>query len=176
VRIFVVHAHPLEESYNAAIRDRTVAALRHAGHDVTVGRLGNGTDQGPDTLDGYDTLVVVSPIWWGGLPAQLLAWVQRVLGPSIDVADVSDQRSPLAGVSHLIAVVTHGSSRLINQIEGEPAKQLLQRSVLPLCAEGASFDWVSLYKLDRRPLHELEEFIENAAAEVVRITSGRVAD
>jgi len=106
------------------------------------------------------------------MPAQLLAWVQRVLSPWTDDPGESKGPSPLSTVTHLVAVVTHGSSRLINQIEGEPARQLLQRVVLPLCADGASFDWVSLYKLDRRPTHELEDFIEHAAAEVVRITNG----
>ncbi len=172
VRIFVVHAHPVEESYNAAVRDRTVEALKEAGHEVGLSRLGDGSEHGPDNLDGYQMLVFIAPIWWGGVPAQLLAWVQRVLGPSIDGTEAAGQPSPLSTIQHLAAVVTHGSSRLINQLEGEPARQLLKRSVLPLCADGASFDWVSLYKLDRLSRLDLESFIESAAAEVVAITNG----
>ncbi len=175
MRIFVIHAHPVEESYNAAVRERVVSELGNAGHEVTVSLLGDGADQGPDDLTGYQSLVFIHPIWWGAMPAPLLAWVQRVLGPAIDTAGAPIPDSPLSDVSRLVAVVTHGSSHLINRLEGEPAKQLLQRSVLPLCSEGARFDWVSLYKLDRRPRHELEEFIEHAAAEVVRITTDQDA-
>lgn len=167
----MIHSHPVEESYSAAIRERVVVSLRDAGHEVSVRLLGDGTDRGPDDLDGYEMLVLVNPIWWGGMPAHLLAWVQRVLGPSIDQTRSTNQPSPLSTIQHLVAVVTHGSSRLINQIEGEPARHLLRMSVLPLCAEGASFDWISLYKLDRRPRHELEEFIANAAAEIVGLTT-----
>ncbi len=172
VRIFVIHAHPVEESYSAAVRDRTVQALMEAGHEVELSRLGDGSEHGPDDLDDYQMLVVVAPIWWGGLPAQLLAWIQRVLGPSIDRTETAGQPSPLSTIQHLAAVVTHGSSRLINQLEGEPARQLLKRSMLPLCADEATFDWVSLYKLDRLSRIDLENFIESAAAEVVAITNG----
>ncbi len=172
VRLFVIHTHPVEQSYNAAIRDRVIESLRDAGHVVDVSLLGDGSDQGPDDLIGYETLVLINPIWWGGMPAPLLAWVQRVLGPTIDGSSDHGRPSPLSTIGHLIAVVTHGSSRLINQLEGEPARQLLQRSVLPLCAERASFDWISLYKLDRRPRRELEEFVESAAREVAAITTG----
>jgi len=171
VRIFVVHAHPVEQSYNTAVRERVVSALVDAGHEVSVALLGDGTDPGPDDLRDYDMLVFMNPIWWGAMPAQLLAWVQRVLGPWIDQPDTHSGESPLSTVDHLVAVVTHGSSRLINQLEGEPAKQLLERTVLALCAKRATFDWVSLYKLDRRSRVELEGFIEDAAAEVLRITS-----
>ncbi len=172
VRVFVIHTHPVEQSYNAAIRNRVVETLRDAGHVVDVSLLGDGTNQGPDDLIGYEALVLINPIWWGGMPAPLLAWVQRVLGPEIDGSPSRGRPSPLSSIAHLIAVVTHGSSRLINRLEGEPARQLLRRSVLPLCAGQASFDWVSLYKLDRRPRHELEEFIRRAADEVEAITTG----
>jgi putative NADPH-quinone reductase len=41
MRVHVVYAHPLPDSYNAALHDRAVTALRGAGHEV-------------DDLDGVD--------------------------------------------------------------------------------------------------------------------------
>ncbi len=176
VRIFVAQAHPVEESYNGAILEAVVGALQASGSVVDVCLLGDGTNDGPEHLDGYDSLVLISPIWWGGLPAHLQSWIQRILSPCIDQPGSTAHTSPLSSIAHLVAVVTHGSSLFINRIEGEPAKQLLAKTVLPLCADGASFDWVSLYKLDRCSPHELENFIEGAATSVAKITTGRSGD
>ncbi len=159
----------------AALRDRAVAALEGDGHPVEVALL--GTDEpGPsaDDLSGVELLVFVYPAWWGSPPAPLLGWIQHVLGPSID-AEPNAAPRPLSSVEKILVVTSHGSSRWINALQGEPGRHLLRRSVLPLCAPGATFRWISLYKLDRRPDHEIEAFVDRVGAELTGLTSGAAA-
>lgn len=171
MRVNLLHAHPLEDSFSAALRSRAVSALTRAGHEVVLSCLGTGDDPGPRSCDlaGTDALVFVHPVWWGGPPAPLLAWIQRELGPWIDSSDQGE--SPLRSVKHLVAVVTHGSSRLVNILQGEPGRQLLRRSVLPLCAAGARLEWIALYQLDRLSRQELDLFLAHVDVELARLTT-----
>jgi NAD(P)H dehydrogenase (quinone) len=173
VKVLLVHSHPLEESYSAALRQRAVTSLVDAGHDVTVTALGRGDDPGPgaDQLTDVETLVLVHPTWWGGQPAPLLDWIQREIGPWIDRPDDQPAPSPLGRVRHLAVVTSHGSSRLVNRLQGEPGRKLLERSVLPLCAAGAHFHWLALYKLDQKDRVELEQFVERVGAALAGITT-----
>ena len=136
----VVQMHPVPESFNAAVLEATLAGLGRAGIEPDVRRLGQGDALEADDLDGVETLVVVAPTWWGGPPAQLLERLQALLGAA---------PSPLRSVRRLMVVTTHGSSQLVNTLQGEPGRRLWKRVVLPLCAPGATFDWVALYKIDR---------------------------
>jgi putative NADPH-quinone reductase len=170
MRALVVPAHPLEESYCSALRDRTIAALEGAGHDVAVAPVHpGGTGPGLVDLAGVETLVLVYPTWWGSQPAPLLEWIQRVIGPWIDA--IGHGESPLSSVEHLVAVTSHGSSRLINTVQGEPGRQLLERSLLPLCRSGADFRWIALYKLDRLEPADLTAFLDRVGDEVGALTS-----
>jgi putative NADPH-quinone reductase len=173
VRVLLLHAHPLEDSYSAALRDRAVEALDGDDHDITVARLGAGDDAGPDRdeLTDISALVLVYPTWWGSQPAPLLGWIQRVIGPWIDERGRQLEESPLGSVEKLIVITTHGSSRWINGLQGEPGRHLLKRSVLPLCAPGVEFRWISLYKLDLLEPSDLVAFIDRVGRELTGLTS-----
>lgn len=169
----MLHAHPLEDSYSAAIRDHALSVLEGAGHEVELVKLGRGDDPGPvrAELAGVEALVLVHPTWWGGQPAPMLGWIQREIGPWIDRPRDPPGPSPLASVRLVAAVTTHGSSYLVNRLQGEPGRRILERCVLPLCAPDAELRWIALYKLDRRPHDELAEFIERAGRELAELTS-----
>ena len=99
-RALVVHCHPLEESFVAAVRDRVLAALSAGGADVRItdlyadgfdpafsvderaNHLRAGTDPSitsyADDLQWCDTLILVYPTWWSGQPAMLKGWMDRV--------------------------------------------------------------------------------------------------
>jgi NAD(P)H dehydrogenase (quinone) len=177
MRVLVMHAHPLEDSYSAAIRDHAVAVLSTEGHEVTVVKLGGGEEPGPPAgeLAEVDVLVLVHPTWWGGQPAPLLDWIQRELGPWIDRPESAPTPSPLSEVRHLAAVTTHGSSRWVNRLQGEPGRGLLDRCVLPLCAPGATFHWIALYEIDNCDRRDLEEFIDRVGRDLAELTSARVS-
>ncbi len=152
----VVHAHPLEDSYSAALRDAVVEGLGSA-DDHRLVRLGAGAD--PD-LTGIDQLVAVYPTWNGGLPAVMLDWLQRVLSPWVD-ANADRRSSPFSGLNLVTVVTSHGSSRLRNRLQGQPGRQTWDRVVVPMCAPGASLEWLAFHKIDRATDADRREFIEH---------------
>lgn len=162
MRGIVLQAHPLRTSYNEALLTSTIGGLVDAGVETAVHRLYEGADPGPEDLAGAQVLALVYPTWWGGLPAILLDWAQQRLGPSLD----GEAPSPLRMVEHLIAVTTHGSSKWVNALQGEPGKHLLGYDVLRLCRRGASMHWVSLYGFDRRSDEELSLHLDRAHDDV----------
>ncbi len=108
MRCLVIHAHPDPDSFNTAVRERAVAALSSAGHEVEVidlYRLGYDPCLGAQEHVDYDSigldhpdpmvaghieqlgraemLVFVYPTWWSGLPAILKGWLDRTLLPEV---------------------------------------------------------------------------------------------
>ncbi len=165
----IIHAHPIENSYSSVLRDAVLQAMTAAKVDHTVVRLCQGDPAGVAVLEGVHHLVVVAPTWWGGMPAQLLDWVQQLVGPLID--QQAALASPLAGVRTLTVISTHGSTRLKNRVQGEPGLQLWKRVVLPLCSADAAFRWVALYDIDRGGALKREEFVGRVWAEVTSALS-----
>ena len=166
----VLHAHPLEDCLNVALRDRVVGTLERAGHDVQVVRLTQGEWVDGVSVVGAGGLVLVYPTWWGGLPAPMLGWVQRELAAWIDgTADAAT--SPLRTVRHLVAVTTHGSTRWVNRLQGEPGRHLLRRSVARLCAPSTRLRWVALYGIDQCTPAEVSAFVDRATSELESIAA-----
>ena len=117
MNVLIVYAHPEPTSFNAALKDRAVAALTAAGHSVVVSdlhaegfnpvpgrhdfatvadatRFHYQTEQQKAALEGgfardvareqarmaaADILILQYPMWWGGVPAILKGWFDRVL-------------------------------------------------------------------------------------------------
>jgi putative NADPH-quinone reductase len=173
MRAVVLQCHPLRSSYNEAMLECTLRGLEAGGATPEVHRLAEGADPAAGEIVGAELLVLVHPTWWGGLPAPLLGWVQRHLGPWIDAGAPADT-SPLRTVRELVSVTSHGSSQLINRVQGEGGRQLVRRSILPLCAPGARHHWISLYKLDRLDRADLEAFLDRVERET-RLTTARSA-
>lgn len=169
--VTVLQAHPLDASYNKALLDAAVGGLEAAGVDHVVVRMCQGDEADLDRIAASDHLVVVAPTWWGAMPAVMLDWIQRTLGPWID-GDAPRATSPLRSVRRLSVVTSHGSARLVNRLQGEPGRQLWARTVLPLCAAGARFDWIALYKIDRLDVAAREAFIERVRIEVAAAAAG----
>ena len=101
MRVLIVYAHPLHDSFAAALRDTIVATLREGGHQVDHCDLyGEGFDPvltveerrayntaQPELaavephvarLRAAEALVLCFPTWWYGMPAILKGWFDRV--------------------------------------------------------------------------------------------------
>lgn len=172
-RALVVYCHPLDDSYVAAVLERTIAGLRAGGAEVRVEDLyADGFDPhfsateherhlspGADPslagrvadLEWCDTLVLVYPTWWGGQPAMLKGWIDRVWvnGVAWTLPDGADRLRPrLRNVRRLVAVTTHGSPKYINAIEGEGGKRTMTRSLRLMCHPLARTTWLACYGID----------------------------
>lgn len=161
----VVQAHPLDDSFSMALFDAVLTGLRSKGADPTTLRISEEAVLETQVFDDVGHLVVVYPTWWGSLPAMLLGPVIDVLAPWVDDG-LAHSSSPLRSVERLTVVTTHGSSRLVNRLQGEPGLQLWRRTVLGLCADGASFEWLSLYKLDRLDSAARTQFVERVTEQL----------
>ena len=100
-KILVLNGHPGERSLNQALANAYAEAARTAGHEVRevhIHDLDFDPDFGQggfkaskplepqlrevlDSLKWADHLVLVSPMWWGGLPAKLKGLIDRTLLP-----------------------------------------------------------------------------------------------
>ncbi len=90
-KCLVLNGHPLDPSFNAALADRYQQTLERAGIEVrrmdigamvipelTTRKPGDADMRGDvaDVWDGMvwaDHVVIVHPLWWGGMPAKLKA-------------------------------------------------------------------------------------------------------
>ncbi len=167
VGTLVVHAHPLEDSYSAAIRDTVCGALGASGIEYQLAAFSEGSQ--PDLSGEPDHLVVVYPTWWGGPPAVILDWLQTTLRTHVD-GGTQTKTSPLASIRRISIVTTHGSSVLINLMQGQPGKRTWLRVVIPLCAPDAQFEWLALYKIDKTTEAERTGFIEKVRSHFTSAT------
>lgn len=173
-RVLVVHCHPVPESFGAAVHDRTVSALRAAGHTVDVIDLYAenfspcltaeewrnervGYDARPYLADhaerllAADWLVLTYPTWFGGPPAMLKGWFDRIFmeGVAYVLPEGANRIKPrLRSIKRIVIVTTHGGSRLVNLVQGEPGRLMVFRGLRlmfhPLCRT----NWIALYSVD----------------------------
>jgi NAD(P)H dehydrogenase (quinone) len=185
VRTLVVHCHPDPESFTATVRDRAIEALRERGDEVRLTDLyaigfdpvlskreqARHLEPGPDPsvadhaadLQWCQQLVLVYPTWWSGQPAMLKGWFDRVL-----VKDVAFELPPdsnrihakLRNVKRIVAITTHGSSKLINALEGEVGKRMVTRTLRAVCHPLARTRWIALYGIDTATDAEKAAFLE----------------
>ena len=145
----VVHAHPSEASYTAALRDAVRRGLEAAGETVDLIDLwaDEFDPRRPEPcllarryverLAAASTLVLVYPTWWSGQPAILTGWLAG-LPPHA-----------LHGITRLVAVTAHGSSKWVNLVEGETGRRIVKHTLRGRCAPGARAEWHAFYGIDR---------------------------
>ncbi|MDO8364093.1 MAG: NAD(P)H-dependent oxidoreductase [Actinomycetota bacterium] len=175
MKVLLVYCHPCETSFTAAIRDRALAGLHAAGHEVRMTDLYaegfnpelsawertnhlSPPDTKPDiaehaaNLRWCEALVLVYPTWWSGQPAMLKGWIDRVwvAGVAYELPPGANRIRPALGnVRRIIAITTHGSSKWVNMLQGEGGKRVVTRSLRVLCHHFARTNWLALYAIDR---------------------------
>jgi putative NADPH-quinone reductase len=186
VKTYVVYCHPLTDSYISAVRDRALAGLSTAGHEVRLSDLygekfrpelsawerTHHLDR-PETkpeiathaenLRWCDTLVLVYPTWWSGQPAMLKGWIDRVwvTGVAYELPPDGNRIRPLlTNIRRLVVVTTHGSSKLVNAAQGEGGKRVITRSLRVLCHRRARTKWIALYGIDRASGNDRARFLD----------------
>ena len=146
-----MQAHPLLQSYNAALLERVVTGLRSSGVDPMVFRLGENERPSPDDLDETEWLILVHPIWQAGLPAMLLDWLHEMLRSGSE---------PFSGVRRITSVTSGGSTRYRNRLIGEWGRRYLTTHIASRCAPGTRLEWMPLYKIDRLSQGEIDAFLD----------------
>src|SRR5687767_10255390 len=138
MRVFVLFAHPVETSFQAALHRATIEALEQAGHtvddcdlyaegfdpvlsreerlgyhDVPSNQLALASHV--ERLRRADAIVLCFPTWCFGPPAMLKGYFDRLLMPGVafDISDPADVKPMLTHVRRISAVVTYGRPRWV---------------------------------------------------------------
>ena len=186
MRVLAVYCHPNPESLIAAARERALSGLRTAGHDVRLTDLyadgfqpamtaderrahkepgvGTGLQRYADDLAWAEALVLVYPTWWSGQPAMLKGWIDRVWVAGVAWEMGEGARTPTPKLRHvrrIVVVTTHGSSKLLNALEGESGKRTVTRSMRAMCARRTRTTWCALYGVDTCDERRRSEFLDH---------------
>lgn len=199
MRALVVHSHPVAASYSHAVRGRVVSTLEGQGHEVRVTDLhAEGFEpelsawerqhhldppstkpeiaRHVDDLRWCDMLVLVYPTWLSAQPAMLKGWLDRVWvsGVVYELPAGSNRIRPLlTNVRHLVVVTTHGSSKFVNALQGEPGKRIVSRSMRLMCHRRARTHWIALYRMDRCDDTQRAAFLDRVERRLTRIRGVR---
>jgi len=157
--ISIILAHPNPGSFNHAIAQTASDALRRLGHEVILHDLygerfdpvlpGNEIDDDaplpPDVerhcreIAAADGIVIVHPNWWGGPPAIMKGWIDRVLRPGVayrfDECD-SGEGVPV-GLLKARAAIVFNTSNTPRERElaafGDPLERTWRDCIFGLC-------------------------------------------
>jgi NAD(P)H dehydrogenase (quinone) len=175
MRMLLVLAHPMRESFAYAVHRSAVTGLERAGHEVRIldlyamgfdpvmsaeDRLNYhtpGENETPvaehlDHLRWAEGLVFVYPTWWYSMPAMLKGWIDRVWVPHATF-DLPKGLAPIQGRLHNIRVIggfsTYGSPWWwVRFVIGDPGRRIVLRGVRPLCHPGCGTFWLGHYRMD----------------------------
>jgi NAD(P)H dehydrogenase (quinone) len=174
MRALVVFAHPVPESFGAAVRDTVVASLKRSGHEV---RLLDLYESGFDPIMRADErrvyndpvvnerpvadqlvhikwceiLVFVYPTWWYGPPAMLKGWLERVWVPHVTFTmptATQGARPGMTNIRKLAVVTTCGATWWLSKLVGEPGRRMLLRGIRTLCHPLCRTSYTAHYKMD----------------------------
>jgi len=181
----LLHAHPVKVSFGAALREKTVAALRSRGHDVDDCDLYaesfdpvmseqervqyHDTDLNREPMASYadrllaaEGLVLIYPVWNEGFPAILKGFFDRVFIPGVSFKISSDgvPVPNLQKLQKLAAVCTYGASRTISFLLGDPPKRVVKRLVRSMPGHAVRCDYLALYDMDHSTPQHRTAFLE----------------
>ncbi|MBI5719032.1 MAG: NAD(P)H-dependent oxidoreductase [Burkholderiales bacterium] len=188
MRVLMVYCHPVEGSFNAAVRDRALAVLRSAGHEVELVDLyREGFDpvlstaereayladtawvvarvqRHVDLLMRTEGLVFVYPTWWYGPPAMLKGWLERTWLPDVAFT-VPKKKGERAGpglrhIRWLCCITTSGSPWWWLQLIRDPGRMLFVRGVRALMARRCKVTWLQLFSMNNVDEGDLKRFLE----------------
>ena len=173
MRILLLYAHPVEDSFNAAIHARAVAALRAAGHEVDdcdlyaegfspvltreerIAYHDIPHNRAPvagyvDRLLRAEALVIVTPVWNFGFPAILKGFFDRVFLPGVSFGMENGKVKPqLHNIRKMAALTTYGGNRLRAFLVGDPPRKVVTRVLRAVIAPFAPVTYLAHYDMNR---------------------------
>ncbi|QRM43395.1 NAD(P)H-dependent oxidoreductase [Rhizobium sp. BG4] len=187
MRILLVLAHPLRDSFAASVAAEAQATLASGGHTVDLLDLyeedfdprlsrserGGYFDDPYDTsavaglverLKAADGLILVFPQWWFNFPAVLKGFFDRVFVPGVAFThDPAGGRivPQLTNIKLLWALTTTGSPWwLVHFYMGNPVRRLLKRGIANFCSKRLDFRMLSLHDMDRATAEKRRAHLE----------------
>ncbi|TPN42235.1 NAD(P)H-dependent oxidoreductase [Mesorhizobium sp. B1-1-6] len=192
MNILVLHAHPVETSFNAGLHRTIVERLTAAGHaiddcdlyaedfDPRLSRQerldyhnprGSADPAAPyvERLLRADALVLSYPVWNYGFPAILKGFFDRVFLPGVSFKLVDGKAQPsLHNIGKIAAVTTYGGSRFRAMLMGDPPRKLVQRVLRATVKPGASVSYLAHYSMNISSDETRKAFLAKVTASMDR--------
>lgn len=153
--ILIIQGHPNSESYCKALADAYKKGAEEAGNSVELIQIGEldfdpnlkygyqkRMELEPDLLESWekikkaDHLVWVHPVWWGGLPAQLKGFIDRLFLPGMAFQyrenSVWWDKLLIGKTAHIITTMDQ-PSWYYRWMYGRPSVNQLKKTVLEFC-------------------------------------------
>lgn len=172
MRYLVIYAHPVDDSFVAALHRKVVSALHAAGHAVDdcdlhaegfmpvlsaaerqtyhdTGANHDAVQKEIGRLLACEGLVFVFPTWWYGMPAILKGYIDRVWLPGVAFTlDGGGRTRPLLHhVLRFAVVTTYGSPWWLNKLIGDPSRSTFMKGIRLLCPKARAL-WLAQYGMD----------------------------
>ena len=193
-KTLVVYVHPVEGSFTSSVRDAVIDFLTTQHHEVRLRDLyAENFDpflsaaeralhhtppmtrpelaRDVEDLRWCEAIVFVYPTWWSGLPAMLKGWIDRTWMNEVAwvlPAGANTIRPRLTNIRRLVAVTTHGSSKFVNALQGEPGKRTISRSIRVMCNKFCRARWIALYGIDNSTLEQRKKHLATIGQRVAR--------
>jgi NAD(P)H dehydrogenase (quinone) len=175
MRVLVIYAHPLADSFAAALHQAVLAALRQGGHEVddcdlyavgfdpvlSAAERESYNTPSPDLsgvaehvarLRAAEALVLCFPTWWYGMPAILKGYFDRVWarGVAFDLPQGGGTIQPcLTNIRKVAVVTTYGAPWwFIRLVLRDPVRAVLLGGLARLCGRGVKTRFLALYNID----------------------------
>ncbi len=192
MRVLVLHSHPVEESYGAALYRQTLASLKDAGHDVddcnlyaenfdpvlsrhdrlTYHDYPENTElvkSHVERLQKAEALVICTPVWNFGFPAILKGYFDRVWLPGVTFDLVNGKvQSKLRHIRKLGAVLTYGADPFRAFVAGNPPKKIVKRVIRAQIKPFAPVKFLAHYDMNRSTEETRRRFLEKVKREMAR--------
>ena len=196
-KCLVVFAHPLPDSFGAAVHRTTLDTLRKAGHevrDIDLYAIGfnpvlspeerqnyithtqaniDGLQDHVDALRWADTLILVYPTWWYGPPAILKGWLDRTMLPTVAFKVGGHRFSAIKGcldnIRCFVGVTTSGSPWWWLRVISDPGRSMFLKGMRPLFARGCKTRWLQLHSMNYATQTQRERFLARVQQTMSRL-------
>jgi len=175
MRVLVIYAHPLADSFAAALHQAVLAALRQGGHEIDdcdLYAIGfdpvlsaaerqsyntptpdlSGVAEHVPRLRAAEALVLCFPTWWYGMPAILKGYFDRVWaqGVAFRLAEGGGAILPaLSNIRKVWVVTSYGAPWwFIRLVLRDPVRSVILGGLARLCAKGVRTRFLALYNID----------------------------
>jgi len=191
MRLLVVLAHPSPDSLCAAAARAAVAAGLAAGHQADLWDLqaegydpvmrlpdwhdhmrggGGGDPADLARLARAEALILIYPTWWGGPPALLKGWFDKVWRPGTAYhLDAMTLRPGLTALRHLGVVTTHGGPWWAALLAGQPGRRTILRSLRVCAPRQCRVAWQAIYRVGAATADQRAAFLQRVGARVGRV-------
>lgn len=192
MNVLVLHAHPVETSYNAALHRLIVERLAARGHAVDDCDLYaedfdprltreermnyHDVDANLAPIAGHverlrraDALVLSFPVWNFGYPAILKGYFDRVWVPGVSFRMVDGKvETCLHNIAKVATVTTYGGARWRAFFMGDPPRKVVNRLLRATVKPGASFSYLAHYDMNRSTDRTRDAFFRKVSASMDR--------